>query len=61
MIDFSADHIGFVIASYAVTFTVLGALLAWTLIRARAITRRLEALERDGTPRRRASSPTGAS
>ncbi|MDX1717635.1 MAG: heme exporter protein CcmD [Anderseniella sp.] len=61
MIDFSADHIGFVIASYAVTFAVLGALLAWTLIRARAITRRLETLERDGTPRRRASSPAGAS
>jgi len=61
MIDFSADHIGFVIASYAVTFVVLGALLAWTLARARAVSHRLEALERDGAARRRPSSTAGAS
>ena len=57
MIDFSADHIGFVVASYAITFAVLGGLLAWAFVRARAVARRLDALERDGIVRRKPGGP----
>ena len=52
--DFSADHISFVMASYVLTFAVLGGLLAWTFLRARAVSRRLSVIDRDGPPRRRA-------
>ena len=62
--DFSADHIGFVAASYAVTMTVLGGLLVWTFVRARAVAARLDVLEREGIVRRkpgeRAASPASA-
>jgi heme exporter protein CcmD len=57
MIDFSADHIGFVVASYAITLAVLGGLLAWEFARARAVHRRLDALERDGLVRRKPGEP----
>ena len=56
MIDFSADHISFVAASYGLTFIVLGGLLAWTVVRSRAVSQRLESLERDGVIRRRGSA-----
>jgi heme exporter protein CcmD len=59
--DFSADHISFVLASYVLTFAVLGGLLAWTLWRARAVSRRLSAIDRDGPPRRRASTAVNPS
>jgi heme exporter protein CcmD len=55
--DFSAPHISFVIASYAVTFAVLGGLMAWTFVRARAVSRRLDTLERDGLVRRKPGEP----
>jgi heme exporter protein CcmD len=35
--DFSANHTGFVIASYGLTFLVLGVLIATTLIRDRRL------------------------
>ena len=50
--DFAAPHIGFVIASYAVTVAVLGGLVAWLLARAAQMRRRLERLEAEGAPRR---------
>lgn len=53
MIDFSADHIGFVIASYALTFAVLGGILVWVFARAGAVSRRLDTLEREGAVRRK--------
>jgi heme exporter protein D len=58
MIDFSAPHIGFVIACYAITLVVLAGLVLWILARSRAITNRLEQLQRSGTGRR--GKPDGA-
>jgi len=58
--DFSAPHISFVIASYAVTFAVLGGVMAWTFVRARAVSRRLDTLERDGLVRRKPGEPAAA-
>ena len=55
--DLSAPHISFVIASYAVTFAVLGGLMAWTFARARAVSIRLDILERDGLVRRKPGEP----
>lgn len=49
--DFSANHIGFVIASYALTFVFLAGLIAFTLLRDRRL--RAEA-ERLDTERRKA-------
>ena len=49
--DFSANHIGFVIASYALTFLCLAALIVTTLGRDRRL--RAEA-ERLDTPRKKA-------
>ncbi len=54
--DFSADHIGFVLASYVLTFVVLGGVLAWTFLRARAVSQRLSVIDRDGSHRRRATT-----
>ena len=51
--DFAARHAGFVIASYGVAFVLVGGLIAATLIRYRAVRRRLEELERLGALRRR--------
>jgi len=51
--DFSADHIGFVAASYAITVAVLGGLLVWTFVRARTVASRLDVLEREGVVRRK--------
>ncbi len=56
--DFAARHAGFVIASYAVAFVLVGGLIAATLIRYRAVRRRLEELERLGAPRRRKADAT---
>lgn len=58
--DFSAPHISFVIASYAVTFAVLGGLMIWTFVRARAVANRLDILERDGLVRRKPGEPAAA-
>lgn len=51
--DFTNPHVGFVVASYAITFVVLGGLIAWVLTRARRLGRRLGRLEAEGAPRRR--------
>lgn len=54
--DMAARHVGFVIASYGVTLLLLAALIAAIMVRARAVRRRLEELERLGAPRRRAAA-----
>jgi heme exporter protein CcmD len=42
MIDFAASHIGFVIASYALSAVVLVSLCIWVVVRDRKLARRLE-------------------
>lgn len=56
--DFSAPHVGFVIACYAITFAVLGVLLIWTFVRASAVSNRLETLQREGAVRRKPGEPS---
>ncbi|GEM_PF-5133133 len=56
----AGDHIGFVIAAYAVTAVVLVGLAAAVVLNDRAKARRLAALEARGVRRRRSSSPVGS-
>jgi len=51
--EFSNPHVGFVIASYAITAVVLTGLIGWVIGRGRSIDRRLARLEAEGAPRRR--------
>ena len=51
--DFSANHSGFVIASYALSFVFLAGLIASTLIRDRRLRHELELLD---TQRQKARS-----
>jgi heme exporter protein D len=51
--DFSNPHIGFVVASYAITAVVLAGLIGWVIARGRSLDRRLAHLESEGAPRRR--------
>jgi heme exporter protein D len=51
--DFANPHVGFVVASYAITFVVLGGLIGWVIARGRSLDRRLARLEAEGAPRRR--------
>ncbi len=53
--DMAARHAGFVIASYGVSLALLGGLVIAIVMRARAVRRRLEELERLGAPRRAAA------
>ena len=43
--DFSANHVGFVIASYALTVAFLGGLIATTLLRDRKLRAEAERLD----------------
>jgi heme exporter protein CcmD len=52
-VDFSARHIEFVFASYAITVVVILCLAVWIFVRARRLARRLEQLEAEGAARRR--------
>ena len=54
--NFAADHIGFVIAAYAVTFVVLSALVVAVVAATRARRAELERLEASDAPRRRRAS-----
>ena len=58
--DLSAKHVGFVLASYAVAFTLLTVLVGAILVRMRHVRRRLAALEAEGASRRAAASPAPA-
>jgi len=51
--DMAAKHIGFVLAAYGVAGVVVAGLIISEWLRARAVRRRLEELERLGAPRRR--------
>lgn len=51
--DFSANHIGFVIASYALTLVFLAGLIATTLLRDRKLRAEVERLD---TQRRKTRS-----
>ncbi len=51
--DLHAEHIGFVLAAYAVSFLSVFALIVAVWWRGRNIARRLSELERMGAPRRR--------
>lgn len=55
--DFAAPHIGFVVASYAISAVALAGLVIAIVARYRATMRKLETLERQGAPRR---APAGA-
>ncbi|GEM_PF-7058422 len=58
--DLAAKHIGFVLASYAVAFTLLALLVVLLLLRMRTVRRRLRVLEEQGARRRAAARPAGA-
>ncbi len=51
--SFAAEHIGFVIASYALSAIVIAGLIAGHILRAHQVERRLKRLEDAGAPRRR--------
>jgi heme exporter protein D len=53
----AATHTGFIIASYAFAFGVVGGLTAWVLADYRAQSRKLAALEQRGIVRRSATAP----
>ena len=59
-VDFAAPHIGFVIASYAISAAVIAGMIAAVLSRYRATARRLADLEAKGAPRRRKTAEQGA-
>jgi heme exporter protein CcmD len=44
MIDWTADHIAFVITAYAIVFAVLAAVLVATLMRASSLRKTLKAM-----------------
>ncbi len=52
--SFDAPHVSFVIAAYAVSAVVLLGLIVTQIIRSRGSDRRLQELEAEGAPRRRA-------
>lgn len=54
--NFAADHIGYVIAAYAVTFVVLAALIVTVVATMRAQRTELTRLEANDAPRRRKAS-----
>lgn len=47
------DHLGFIVAAYAVTIVVLAALIGWTLWDGRRLRRQLARLEAPGYGARR--------
>ena len=56
----AATHTGFIIASYATAFGVVGGLLAWVMADYRAQLRNLADLEKQGVTRRSAPRPGAA-
>jgi len=55
----AANHLGFIVASYAAGFAIVGALIAWVMIDYRAQRRALAELEMRGVARRSASARPG--
>ena len=51
--SFDANHIGFVLGSYAISAIVIAGLIVMHIVRARRHDRRLGELESQGAPRRR--------
>ena len=50
----AANHVGFIVASYAAAVAIVGALIAWVTLDYRAQRRRLSDLEMRGVTRRSA-------
>ena len=50
--NLEAPHVGFVIGSYAMSITVLAALVIYQIIRSRRLRNQLERLEKSGAARR---------
>ena len=50
----AANHMGFIVAAYAVTAIVVAALIAWVMIDYRALQRTLAELDKRGVSRRSA-------
>jgi heme exporter protein D len=50
----TADHMGFIVAAYAVTVVIVGALIAWVMLDYRAQQRALAELDKRGIGRRSA-------
>jgi heme exporter protein CcmD len=48
--DWSAAHLGFVIAAYLLSFAVLGGLIGFVVRRDRRLARDVELLEKQGAP-----------
>lgn len=55
--SFDANHIGFVLGSYAVSAIVIIGLIVMHVVRARRHDRRLGQLESEGGPRRKPQQP----
>jgi heme exporter protein D len=53
----ASDHVGFIVAAYAVTAVVLVGLLAWIIADGRTQKRHLAELEARGIKRRSAGKP----
>jgi len=53
------DHLGFIVAAYAVTVVVLGALIGWIVLEGRSLRRQLARLEKRGYGSRRKSGDAG--
>ncbi len=52
-----ANHMGFIVAAYAATLVIVGALIAWVMLDYRAQQRTLAELDRRGVSRRSAPAP----
>jgi heme exporter protein D len=48
----AANHMGFIVAAYAVTIAVVGVLIGWVMLDYRAQRRALDDLEKRGVSRR---------
>jgi heme exporter protein D len=52
----AVNHMGFIVAAYAVTIAIVGALIAWVMLDYRAQKRTLAELDKRGVTRRSASA-----
>ncbi len=52
----AVNHMGFIVAAYAVTIAIVGALIAWVMLDYRAQRRTLAELDKRGVTRRSASA-----
>lgn len=54
------EHLGFIVAAYAVTVVVLAALIGWILLDGRSLRRQLARLEKRGYGSRRKAGDAGS-